>query len=278
VSIVAEKKEKQYVSDNAQLMAEWDWQENNKIKLYPDKVTHGSTKTANWLCRKGHRFSARIDHRTIMGSNCPYCAGKRPVLGVNDLASTHPNLLQEWDYKNNTQAPEQYLAGSNKRVCWICKICGHHWSAKIIDRAIKNTGCPSCMRVQRGKTKTSNTIIKNGSLEIRFPELASEWDLENNAPLTPADVHSNSRKKVWWIGKCNHNWQSTIQNRVAGNGCPVCAGKIVLTGVNDLASQFPNVAIDWAYDLNGDLSPNQISAHNDQKVWWRCPLWLWLRV
>ena len=46
---MAEKKEKQHVSDNAHLMDEWDWEENNKIKLYPDKVTHGSTKTANWM-------------------------------------------------------------------------------------------------------------------------------------------------------------------------------------------------------------------------------------
>lgn len=267
---MAEKKKKQHVSDNAHLMDEWDWEENNKIKLYPDKVTHGSTKTANWICKKGHRFSARIDHRTIMGANCPYCAGKRPVLGVNDLASTHPDLLQEWDYENNVQTPEQYLAGSNKKVGWICKVCGHHWSTSISNRAIKNTGCPSCMQIQRGKTRTSNTIIKNGSLAMQFPELASEWDYKN-APLTPADVHSNSRKKVWWIGKCGHTWQATIQNRVAGNGCPVCAGKVILTGLNDLASQFPQVANDWAYDLNGDLSPNQISAHNNKKVWWRCP-------
>ena len=31
VSIVAEKKEKQYVSDNAQLMAEWNWERNIEI-------------------------------------------------------------------------------------------------------------------------------------------------------------------------------------------------------------------------------------------------------
>ena len=267
---MAEKKDKQYVSDNAQLMAEWDWEENNKINLYPNEVTHGSTKTANWLCRKGHRFSARIDHRTIMGSNCPYCAGKRPILGINDLATTHPALLQEWDYKENPQLPEQFLAGSNKKASWICKICGHHWSAKIIDRAIKNTGCPSCMQIQRGKTRTSNTIIKNGSLAMQFPELASEWDYKN-APLTPADVHSNSRKKVWWIGKCGHTWQATIPNRVLGNDCPVCAGKTVLAGFNDLASKYPEISRQWHPTLNNGLLPNQVTAHSHRKVWWLCP-------
>ena len=35
VSIMAETKEKQYVSDNAQLMAEWDWEKNNELNISP---------------------------------------------------------------------------------------------------------------------------------------------------------------------------------------------------------------------------------------------------
>ena len=35
LSIVAEKKEKRYVSDNAQLMAEWDWEKNDVPGLCP---------------------------------------------------------------------------------------------------------------------------------------------------------------------------------------------------------------------------------------------------
>ena len=43
VSIVAEKKEKRYVSDNAQLMSEWDWEKNKEFNLYPDQITCGIT-------------------------------------------------------------------------------------------------------------------------------------------------------------------------------------------------------------------------------------------
>lgn len=267
---MAGKKEKQYVSDSARLMDEWDWDENVKIDLYPDKVTHGSTKAANWICKNGHHFSARIDHRTIMGSNCPFCAGLRPVLGVNDLVTTNPELLEEWDYDNNILAPDQYLAGSNKKVGWVCKTCGNRWTAQIISRTTKNTGCPVCMRLQRSKIRTDRTIAKNGSLAVSFPSLAAEWDFEKNAPLLPEAVHGNSKKKVWWSGKCGHSWAATIQNRLAGNGCPVCAGKNISAGFNDLLSQFPKVASEWAYDLNGELNPNQVAAHSESKVWWRC--------
>ena len=268
---MAGKREKQYLSDNAQLMAEWDWEENNKINLYPNEVTHGSTKTASWRCINGHHFSARIDHRTIMKSSCPYCAGKRPIIGVNDLATTYPDLLQEWDYENNELSPDKYLPGSNKNAYWICKRCGNRWQTKIINRALKKSGCPVCMDIQRGKTRTQNTIAKRGSVEIEFPSLASDWDYTKNFPLQPKDVHGNSRKKVWWIGKCGHTWQATIQNRVSGNDCPVCAGKTVFAGFNDLASKYPEISCQWHPALNNGLLPNQVTAHSARKVWWLCP-------
>ena len=39
---MAEKKEKQYVSYNARLMAEWDWEKN--VDLDPTQLTVGSGK------------------------------------------------------------------------------------------------------------------------------------------------------------------------------------------------------------------------------------------
>ena len=36
---MAEKTEKQYVSDNARLMAEWNWEKNNELGFDPNKLT-----------------------------------------------------------------------------------------------------------------------------------------------------------------------------------------------------------------------------------------------
>ena len=47
MGIVAEKKEKQYVSDNAQLMDEWNWERN--IDIEPSQVTLGSGKKVWWI-------------------------------------------------------------------------------------------------------------------------------------------------------------------------------------------------------------------------------------
>ena len=41
--------EKKYMIENATLMAEWDWEKNKKLGLYPQKITHASTKLVFFL-------------------------------------------------------------------------------------------------------------------------------------------------------------------------------------------------------------------------------------
>ena len=36
----------------------------------------------------------------------------------------------------------------------------------------------------------------------------------------------SSHKKVWWLGKCGHEWQAIIASRTNGTGCPCCAGAV----------------------------------------------------
>ena len=43
-----------------------------------------------------------------------------------------------------------------------------------------------------------------------------------------------------------------------------------MPGFNDLASQQPKVAAEWAQDLNGALTPEMVTTGSHKKVWWRC--------
>lgn len=63
--------EKKYVIDNAELMAEWDWERNTNFD--PSQLTFGSHQKVWWECSKGHEWQATIVHRN-KGSRCPYCA------------------------------------------------------------------------------------------------------------------------------------------------------------------------------------------------------------
>ena len=207
---MAEKKEKRYVSENAQLMAEWNWERNTDV--VPSQLTLGSNKKAWWKCHKGHEWQATIKSRNE-GNGCPYCSGRFAIKGENDLQTVNPTLAKEWhNEKNNGLTPMNVLPNSNKKVWWKCSK-GHEWQATIANRNNGN-GCPYC--AERYAIKYEN------DLQTVNPSLAQEWNYEKNNGLMPMDVLPNSNKIVWWKCKKGHEWQSTINNKNKGNGCPVC--------------------------------------------------------
>ena len=111
---------------------------------------------------------------------------------------------------------------------------------------------------------------KENSLAEKYPELASEWHPSRNGYVKPTMVSYSSGKKVWWLGKCGHEWQSSVDSRIKGVGCPICANKEVLEGFNDLATTHPLLASEWDYEKNGSLFPNTVTFGSDKKVWWIC--------
>lgn len=56
--------------------------------------------------------------------------------------------------------------------------------------------------------------------------------------------------------------------RAHGEGCPYCAGKKILTGFNDLKSQYPELAEEWS-DKN-ELHSDMVTTGSSKKVWWKC--------
>ncbi len=258
VGIVAEKKEKRYVSDDARLMAEWNWEKNTDIS--PTQLTVGSHKKVWWKCNKGHEWQATFAHRNI-GRGCPYCSGCYAIKGENDLHTLNPKLSEEWNFeKNGELTPMDVLPNSHKKVWWICSK-RHEWQASIKDRNNGN-GCPYCSgrRVVKGET----------DLQTVNPDLAREWDFEKNDGLTPIDLSCYSDKKVWWKCGKGHEYQATISNRTIGRGCPYCSNRMVLQGYNDLQTINPILASEWNYEKNDELTPTKVVSNSNKKVWWKC--------
>ncbi|MBQ7473260.1 MAG: zinc-ribbon domain-containing protein [Oscillospiraceae bacterium] len=60
------------------------------------------------------------------------------------------------------------------------------------------------------------------SLAYCHPELAEEWHPTKNGYLTPDRISKASRRTVWWLGKCGHEWQSAPNYRCRRKQCPIC--------------------------------------------------------
>lgn len=265
------KRTKIYIINCAQLISEWDYDKNNKLNLFPDKLTVHSNKKAWWKCKNNHSYVRSIDHKYTSQPDCPYCTNKRVLLGYNDIKTLYPFLAQEWNFeKNQDISIDAVVVGSAQKVWWKCSKCGHEWQTSIQHRTQRHTGCPSCAKNKIVESRQKTILLNNGHLNS--PLLLEEWDYDKNAPLKPTDVTNSSSKSVYWIcSKCEHSWKAKINNRSQLNrGCPLCSNQIVIKGKNDLATTHPNLANEWNFEKNAPLTPFEVTHGSRRKVWWRC--------
>ena len=175
----------------------------------------------------------------------------------NSIAKMRPELIKEWSPMNAPVTPEEVPYGSNKLYWWL-GACGHEWQASAKARSVGER-CPICANAR--------IIPGINDLESQYPDLAKEWSPKNRKQ--PSDVGPGSHKKAIWIGKCGHEWEAPIRNRVKGAGCPYCSHNAVLPGFNDLETLYPEVAKEWS-PRNFPLLPSQVAAFSNKRRWWRC--------
>jgi len=242
-----------------ELSKQWNYSLNEDVT--PDFVSKGSKFFAWWDCDNGHTYDSYVYSR-VGGRGCPYCSGHRIVSGENDFASANPHLVAEWHFEKNGETfPDQIAPKSNTKFWWICnKDSSHEWSASPAKRSI-GRGCPFCAvrKFKRGI---------NDIATLREDWLV-EWSKELNIGADPRDVPVFSKEKYWWNGSCGHSWHQSPKNRSRGFGCNVCAGKKVVPGVNDLASEYPDIALFLDAELNS-FGPHEVTSMSGKKAFWFC--------
>jgi hypothetical protein len=179
-----------------------------------------------------------------MSRNSP----RKIVPGVNDLASTHPDLCREvdgWD-------PVKFSAGMSRKMAWRCR-GGHSWEARIQQRAI-GAGCPFCVKNGR------RVLVGETDLATTHPKIAAtafEWD--------PSKYLPGSGKKQKWVCQLGHIYSARIVDRTAGLDCVICSNNQILTGFNDLASKNPEIA----KEAHG-WDPKVVLYSSTKRMPWEC--------
>lgn len=246
---------------NPELLSSWDSVLNSPLS--PRDVSPGSDKEVYWRCELGHSWLAPVSRRAIQKSGCPFCSNHRVLTGYNDLATTHPHLVEEWHVtRNGDLMPNKVLAGSHKKVWWRCKR-GHEWQTAVLNRK-RGAGCLYCL----GQLPIEGV----NDLATLHPDIAMLWHPSLNGALTPQQVSAQSNKYVWWLCQQGHATRTKVNNRTSlARGCGVCANRTLLEGVNDLATTHPHLVDEWDYEKNAPKTPTKvIGSSSNSKYWWKC--------
>lgn len=178
------------------------------------KTTRGKFE---WFCPDDFRHPTW--HTTVFRDTfqacCPTCRGFTVVPGVNDLATTHPDVAESLVDQSRVTT---LTAKNNGYFWWKCLTDSRHqnWYASVANRTACPYPrlCPVCLgkTVQRGINDFATT----------HPEFAGKLVSPEDAFLYTA----GSECKILW--QCDevmeHQWRACPQNVVLrGRWCPTCA-------------------------------------------------------
>ena len=235
-----------------ELTAEWDYEKN---KLLPSEVTAGSRKSVGWKCKDcGYRWKTAVVDRNKTG--CPKCAkemktsfpeqavsfylekhfpdaenGNRTVLGGKELDIYIPSIPAAVEYDGRRFHKNVKCDLEKNRLCA---------GRGILLVRIREDGCPAMedapflkvISCAPGKEESLADAIRQAG------EILGVGDMDVDIERDRQEIYSRYIK---------------------------------LRKENSLAVTHPELAVQWDYEKNGNLTPENVTAGSNGKVWWLLP-------
>lgn len=173
------------------------------------------------------------------------------VVGVNDLATTHPEISK---YLLDQSSAKTVSKGSDKVLEWICND-GHTWKRSVTNAVRQGVRCPFCSGhlAIPGLTDFAST----------HPDIARELRDTTEA----IGLKYGSNKILTWVCPEGHQYRTSIDKRtIRGDGCPYCSGSMVEVGVTDLGTLRPDLA---AQLVDASLA-SSLQLNSNVSVEWVC--------
>lgn len=229
--------------------------------LTPQNIGKNYKERVWWKCDLGHEFESRPVNRKDAAS-CPVCSGRTLLKGFNDVESQYPHLVEAFITERNPGVKLDEIGKSYRQKLWWKAPCGHETHA-LISNCIPKIPCEYCI----GR----KVIPGFNDIATTHPEIISHWHPTKNLPLTPQSITKASKTKIWWICEKGHEDLILPSNKISiGNRCSFCDGTKLMTGLNDLATVYPHLVVEWHPTENGEVLPEEISANTMKKYWWKC--------
>ena len=182
----------------------WDANKNHPLSL--DQVTVSSGIRAHWKCSVClHEWQARVALKTRSNTGCPKCAKAHCGRRADGTRQKQPTfakakhaLLEQWDHDRNGENgnfPANTTLQSHKLIWWHCHACPkskeHSWQARASNRTSGKllSGCPFC---------AGHKVCKCNSLESVCPDIAADFDVEQNG-VSAAEVTNSTSTKYSWL-------------------------------------------------------------------------------
>lgn len=240
-----------------ELVKEWNYDENNKLNIYPDKITSQSSKKVYWNCPTcGKIYSASISHRAN-GTSCPNCS--------NEFKTSFPEQAIYYFLKREIKnVKNRFLIDNNEVDIYIpdyniaIEYDGKyfHENEKILNKEqikYNNLKKQNIKLVRIKESKKEKYLNKNADYFLYVDTKNNYKLLENTIDLLFEYIGIKHFGKI----DINHNRARIYSNYIQT--------------IKELSLEYKNPELikEWDYKKN-IIEPNMVSYGSGKKFWWIC--------
>ena len=137
---------------------------------------------------------------------------------------------------------------------------------------VNTCNCAACAPVPSLGIEMPYKAVKENCLAVACPKAAAM--LSEKDKKLAFEVTTGSNKKFTFVcPNCGQEFETRACNVVhsvmnSRTGCPVCAGKRIVPGINDLASKYPEIAAMWSG--KNKLSASEVAVKSTRKAFFKC--------
>lgn len=123
---------------------------------------------------------------------CPICAGHKVVKGINDIATTHPHLVEHFV---NTEDGTLYTYSSRKKVLMKCPDCGESKYLAIYSLYNDGFSCDACGDGISYPNKFMYNLLAQLNLDF-VTEYAPSWAIDDGRSQRRYDFYIPSKNLI----------------------------------------------------------------------------------
>jgi hypothetical protein len=239
-----------------------DWHPYKNEPLTPHDVVAGGSKRVWWTCKHGHEWQASIGSRVIAGSGCSKCSlqtSRIEIAVYSELDALFKHVA--WREKIAGYECDIYLRKHNIGI----EIDGVYWHSRRPEQELAKSSAFEAEGIQLFRLREDGLpLLSERDIIFKFSE--NEFSVTSKLVRSllkhaefPDDQGQTLRDYV--IGQSLIN-EKLYREIVANLPAPPPG--------ESLADKQPDIAKQWAYDLNAPLSPEHFRQQANKSVWWRC--------
>ena len=238
------------------------WHPHKNTPLTPSDVIAGGSKKVWWICKHGHEWQATVGSRVINGTGCAKCSLQTSRIEIA-VYSELVALLNDVDWREKFSGYECdiYLRNHNIGI----EIDGVYWHSRKPAQELTKSAAFEAAGIQLFRLREEGLpLLSERDIFFRFSEeeiLVISRLIDSL--LKHAKIPDQERIKLIDYTKGKELINEKLYRKLVATLPAPPPGQ-------SLADKQPDIAKQWAYDLNAPLSPEHFRPAANKNVWWRC--------